>query len=109
MSHMLERLRWEPLQGHRAVARLTTMKKILCGRVAINCNDYLERSSIRTRAASMPNSNIIVPTVEHRSISKLILSRTLPLWNGTPDHADQVVNTLTEVSGYPMALITSLD
>ncbi len=65
MSNMLERLAWESLQERRAMACLTIMKKILCGRVAINCDDYLERSSTRTRTAdsAVPSLNIIGPTL----------------------------------------------
>ncbi len=49
---MLERLGWEPSQERRAMARLTIMKKILCGRVAINCDDYVEMISTTTRTAN---------------------------------------------------------
>ena len=34
------------------MARLTAMMNILCARVAINCDNYLERSSTRTRTAN---------------------------------------------------------
>ncbi len=58
VSNMLERLGWELLQERRAMARLTIMKKILCGRVTINCDDYLERSSTRTRTANSAKFNV---------------------------------------------------
>ena len=80
------------------MAHLTIMK-ILCGRVAINCNDYLERSSTRTRTANSAQFK------HHRTNTEVFKNsyfpRTVPLWNGTPD---QIVNTLTEVSGLLDAL-----
>ncbi len=64
MSNMLERLGWEPFQECRAVAWLATMKKMLCFRVAINCNDCLERSTTQLHGLELPivlRSSIIVP------------------------------------------------
>ena len=86
------------------MARLTIMKKILCGRVAINCDDYLERSSTRTRTAKSVRFKHYRTNTE--VFKNSYFPRTVPLWNGTPD---QFVNTLTEVSGCPVALGTSLD
>ena len=104
VSNMLERLGWEPLQERRAMACLTIMKKILSGRVAINCDEYLERSSTRTRTANSAKFKHYRTNTE--VFKNSYFPRTVPLWNGMPD---QFVNTLTEVSGCPVALGTSLD
>ena len=101
---MLERLGWELLQERRALARLTIMKKILSGRVAINCDDYLERSSTRIITANSAKFKHYRTNTE--VFKNSYFPRTVPLWNGTPY---QFVNTLTEVSGHPIALGTSLD
>ncbi len=92
------------LQERRAMARLTTMKKILCSRVAINCDDYQERSSTKIRAANSAKFKHYSANIE--VFKNSYFPRTVPLSNGTPD---QVVNTLTEVSGYTLVLGVCLD
>ncbi len=71
------------------MVRLATMKKILCGRVAINCDDYLERSNIRTRTADNSKFKHYIANTE--VFPNSFFPRTV-----TPD---QVVNTWIEVSG----------
>ncbi len=78
------------------MACLTIMKKILSGRVAINCDKYLERSSTRTRTVNSARFKHYRTNTEVFKNSYIYFPRTVPLWNGTPD---QLVNSLTEVSG----------
>ncbi len=86
------------------MACLTIIKKILCGGVAINCDNYLERSSTRTRTANTAKSKHYRTNTE--VFKNSYFPTTMPVWNGTPD---QFVNTLTEVSGCPIALGASLN
>ena len=93
VTSMLETLGWDTLQERRKVARITTMKKITCGRVAINPEDYLLPNSTRTR--SVNSAKFKHYSTKTEVFKNSYFPRTIPQWNNT---SDQAINKLLNIS-----------
>lgn len=85
VSTMLKTLDWNQLDIRRKNGRLTFLKKIISGRVAVNPSDYLTEGVTRTRTVNSQK-------YKHYSAKTLVFKnsffpRTIPEWNKTPDQA----------------------
>ena len=93
VTTMLGTLKWDSLQERRKNSSISTMKKIVSGRVAINSDDYLTRNNTRTR--SMNSDTFKRYSTRTEVFKNSYFPRTIPQWNNTPD---QTVHSLVELS-----------
>ena len=93
VTTMLGTLEWDSLQEQRKNSRISIMKKIVSGRVAINSDDYLTQNNTSTR--SLNSDKFKHYSTKTEVFKNSYFPSTIPQWNNTPD---QTVNTLVELS-----------
>ena len=74
---------WDSLQERGKNSRISIMKKIVSGRVAINSDDYLTRNNTRTRSVNSDKFKHYSTKTEVFKNSYFPI--TIPQWNNTPD------------------------